>query len=501
MENNNFKFNKMYEGISEKKLSRKRRRNKITNIMGLTFATLIIVAFTALAVAYYYKACNYKDKFYGNSYINGMNVSGMTEAQVEELLKKKVEDYSIEIVFPDGAKQTLSPEAMGLTYAPDGSVKKLMKEQNFLLWIKGPLKIKSEYTASEGYTYDKEVINKSLYKMPQFQKKHITDSKNAYMKLNKDNKFIIVKEIEGNHIKKDEFLQVLYQAIDKKDASMSIDDSYYMKPSVYRDNKKLTAQVKDLNNFLKTKIVLTLHGGETYKISRKKLKDWLVKDKKKKNWYYIDNKELKQRALEEAAKIAEIEDTQRSSYPFKSTRSGTIEIGCADYGWSIDQAAEGEQIYKEVKNRKSVKRKPHYSQLDKEPVGDSYLEVDIPNQEVFMYVDGEQILDTYCVSGTDTDPERMSDRGLFYVTWKVKDYVMRGPVNPETNKPSYESPVNFATFYNGGEAFHDASWRDEFGGSTYLYSGSHGCINLPYNSAKTIYENSYEGMPVIVFSY
>jgi len=37
--------------------------------------------------------------------------------------------------------------------------------------------------------------------------------------------------------------------------------------------------------------------------------------------------------------------------------------------------------------------------------------------------------------------------------------------------------------------FHDATWRsdEEFGGDTYLWNGSHGCINLPYSAAEELY--------------
>ena len=32
-----------------------------------------------------------------------------------------------------------------------------------------------------------------------------------------------------------------------------------------------------------------------------------------------------------------------------------------------------------------------------------------------------------------------------------------------------------------------------------MTNGSHGCINLPYNAAKTIYENVEKGFPVLVY--
>ena len=53
--------------------------------------------------------------------------------------------------------------------------------------------------------------------------------------------------------------------------------------------------------------------------------------------------------------------------------------------------------------------------------------------------------------------------------------------------------------FDGGIGLHDATWRKRFGGEIYKTSGSHGCVNLPYNAAKQIYEFAYSGMPVIVY--
>jgi lipoprotein-anchoring transpeptidase ErfK/SrfK len=39
-----------------------------------------------------------------------------------------------------------------------------------------------------------------------------------------------------------------------------------------------------------------------------------------------------------------------------------------------------------------------------------------------------------------------------------------------------------------------------FGKQIYLTSGSHGCVNSPYNLAKTIFENIEPGTPIIVYT-
>ena len=70
--------------------------------------------------------------------------------------------------------------------------------------------------------------------------------------------------------------------------------------------------------------------------------------------------------------------------------------------------------------------------------------------------------------------------------------------------------------YNDGEGLHDAEyhtkydkngnyvkdhgWRsyDEFGTNIYHSNGSHGCINLPNQTAKEIYNNVEVGNKVLV---
>ena len=54
--------------------------------------------------------------------------------------------------------------------------------------------------------------------------------------------------------------------------------------------------------------------------------------------------------------------------------------------------------------------------------------------------------------------------------------------------------------FNGGIGMHDASWRKKFGGTIYQKSGSHGCINMPYDAAKTVYEHINGSMPIIVYN-
>jgi len=53
-------------------------------------------------------------------------------------------------------------------------------------------------------------------------------------------------------------------------------------------------------------------------------------------------------------------------------------------------------------------------------------------------------------------------------------------------------------FYEG-QGLHDANWRGAFGGSIYVNSGSHGCVNLPPWAAAEIYSEIEPGMAILIY--
>ena len=67
------------------------------------------------------------------------------------------------------------------------------------------------------------------------------------------------------------------------------------------------------------------------------------------------------------------------------------------------------------------------------------------------------------------------------------------------NGDNYSTPVNYWMPFNGNVGLHDATWRKSFGGDIYLTSGSHGCVNLPFDKAREIYNIVDKTMPIIVY--
>ena len=118
----------------------------------------------------------------------------------------------------------------------------------------------------------------------------------------------------------------------------------------------------------------------------------------------------------------------------------------------------------------------------------NYIEVDISDQNIKYYMGEEIILDSDIVTGK----QNVSDTriGMFEIYSRETSRYLTGA--------TYSQYVDYWMPFDGGIGLHDASWRDEFGGDIYINSGSHGCVNLPLDVAKTIYENSEVGSKVLV---
>ena len=210
----------------------------------------------------------------------------------------------------------------------------------------------------------------------------------------------------------------------------------------------------------------------------------------------------------DAAKVAsyvqglrEKYDTPKGMQTWQSA-DGTTKSVTTDYGWHIDQNKEVEALTANIQSLQSVTREPVYSsravQEEMPQWGKTFVEIDISSQHVYYYQDGTCVWDSKCVTGTATNPDRATPTGVFALKYKQRDRVLRGRINPQTGKPSYESPVSYWMPFNGNIGLHDANWRSSFGGNIYLKSGSHGCINLPPKNAKTLYNLITPGTVIVV---
>ncbi|SEA36437.1 Putative peptidoglycan binding domain-containing protein [Oribacterium sp. KHPX15] len=181
---------------------------------------------------------------------------------------------------------------------------------------------------------------------------------------------------------------------------------------------------------------------------------------------------------------------------------GTQKSLATSYGYYIDLAGETAALTANIQALQSVVRQPVYSSVaargQMPQWGDTFVEVSIASQHAYYYQGGNCVWESPIVSGTQTNPDRATPKGVFSVYSKETNRVLKGPISSSTGKPTYESHVDYWMPFNGGIGLHDASWRSSFGGNIYLSNGSHGCINLPRDRAQSLYGLIGKGTVVVV---
>lgn len=171
-------------------------------------------------------------------------------------------------------------------------------------------------------------------------------------------------------------------------------------------------------------------------------------------------------------------------------------------GKSIDQVKLTDSVYGQLENSQdrviasaSMIEVPFqivYNQVAGIKSG-TFIEISLDQQHLWVYENGNMIYDSPVTSGA-AGAGFPTNRGLFSIYYKTTNTRLSGaPYGWD-----YDVPVDYWMPFDGGIGLHDAEWRTQFGGPDYYYGGSHGCVNLPDDTAAFIYNWSSVGTQVWV---
>lgn len=336
----------------------------------------------------------------------------------------------------------------------------------------------------ESVSFQDDTIKKQLKQiLPEANKKTV----DAHF----DSDYKLIPEVNGDEFDYDEFVYQLRQDVEAgKDLSYSISD-FYKKPKFTTENgniKKVSSQIKEMK---KAKI--------TYKFGKfKEVVDW--KELKKHLEYNPDTALLtvKDKWIQPyVKKLAGKYDTYGAACQFKTTKDGKVKLNRGPNGWLMDQKKTVKQLKKLVKKNAVKTVEPFYTYTggghDKNSVGDTYIEVSINRQHIWLYKKGKKVMESDVVTGMMTR-DRMTLTGIYQVYAKQRERYL-GTIAVQ----GYHTLVHYWMPFNRGQGLHDATWRSRFGGTIYKGGGSHGCVNLPYSFAAKLYDQIPVGIPVVVY--
>lgn len=122
---------------------------------------------------------------------------------------------------------------------------------------------------------------------------------------------------------------------------------------------------------------------------------------------------------------------------------------------------------------------------------DKRIVVDRSEQKLYAYEGDRLFMEESVSTGLDLTP---TPRGQFTIFRKTPSRYMQGPI-PDISDDLYDLPGvpwNLYFTHQGG-AIHGAYWHDSFG-----EQWSHGCVNMPLDKARQLYEWAELGTPVTV---
>ena len=331
-------------------------------------------------------------------------------------------------------------------------------------------KVKDKFTNADykvDYTY--EVDFDGLESWFDNYNSNATKSRNA--KIIKGKKLYKIRsEVEGTQIN----YEIVKDLLDNKKYNINIED-FYIKPTVY--SNELESSVSEANKYIKWSY--SYSNGNTIESDI----DYVTVSKK-------GNIKIDDSWLDDAVRSAiGSYNTVGKARKFKTHSGNTITVSGGLWGSEVDTQKEIDKVKTAFNSCKSKKKqKPEYS-VYREDIGNTYAEVSISAQHVWIYKNGKCIMDSPCVTGNMGNHD--TPRGVYYVMERINGKYLTGP--------GYKTWVNkWMRLTWTGVGFHDATWRSNFGGSIYTYSGSHGCINLPYSFASRLFETVYVGMPAVI---
>ncbi|WP_286230603.1 L,D-transpeptidase family protein [Neobacillus mesonae] len=452
-------------------------------------ASIIFIIVLFIAAGSYYQASHFNSQIK----INGIKVGGITAEQALTKLKATVLTNAIYV----GDQQILDGQDTKMVFSDQDlpNIKKLLKSQ----WTFFPSSRTKDYSImpSNQDQYRNQTLKKQVEEKLLAMNKGLKAPQDAVVRL-QQGKIIVTSSISGEQYDVASLLKDFEQ---HKYISEIRLNPVYIQP-IKEDSEFVKNQQKKFEEFLAQTVgykvqnkVFTLKASELIKNATIS-KDLQIK--------MDDAGDIKKRIAE----INNAQSTLNKDFKFKTHSGSVISVKGKGYGWAIDVDKEVPRIMKAFENGKSSVSASNiyghgwngegygFETTTNNGIGNTYAEVSIAAQRMWIYKNGKLVATTNVVTGKhstghDTTP------GVWYILYKQSPAILTGR---ENGKITYQTPVNYwVPFTNDGQGIHDASWRGNWGNKAYLTAGSHGCVNTPPSIMKTVYNSLSAYDPVVVY--
>lgn len=461
---------------------------------------LILLPLTLAAGCYAAVSYQYKDTFMPGLVINGIYASDLSVSEMSSKLSEAEKIPVLVVTEKSGKEHSFHLEEIHYKADYTSELQKLKDKQSvitFIDWFINEDNSTKDVWVDADYSYDEQALGEYFEQSDYLKDNSDPKGKKVEVRYSTMKGYYLYDETVAL-LSHDKAVSAITSAIDNKVFSVDLykEDCYVQveHTSQMQDALDLWEQ---LSPYMNT-VVCYQFDDKKVAIDAVKISQLLAKEEDGTLAYDEDGKIFIDEAALKAYVHQFVEDysTVKKPRDFRTTRGDIVSVTSTTYGIKIDEKEEYEYLRSALKNGRQQTRIPQLTQTNYtgicglNDIGDTYIEVDMTNQHMYYYQNGRLKLSTDVVTGC-TGLGRGTPQMVCFVYGKQKNRVLRGE--------GYASFVNFWIPVNKGIGIHDASWRSQYGGEIYKRSGSHGCINTPYDQVSKLYDMVEIGTPVVIF--
>ena len=450
-----------------------------------------IVFIVIILASYFFAASYYNTHFLGNTYINDIDFSNCTVSEALRKLNLNENSQTFKIIGKDGNVETVKCKDFEYKTSAKEELETILGEQSNYSWFKSISLFggkENSYYLDLEISYDEKALESVISELGCVTN-GTQESQNATIEYG-ENGYFIQEETIGNIVEVNKLTDAVKKCLKNGEMQLYLEDNNcYKLPSVTKDNPNLQTSLSKIK-LLENVTITYDFKDRTEVLDKNKIKGWIKLDN---NGEITLNHEAVSLFV---SQLAYKYDTYLTDREFTTTDGRKITVGGGIYGWQIDKEKETEALENLILSGTSETRQPIYYiegfERAENDIGNTYIEVDLSTQHLWYYKNGELFLETDVVTGYPYNGHS-TPTGVFCIWSREKDRFLVGE--------TYNTHVDFWMPINwDGVGLHDAWWQTAFGGEVYkTANGSHGCINLPFNIAESIYNNASVGTPVVVY--
>ncbi len=464
-----------WEGAPKNASPRKKRRRIRAAVIG------------ALLVCYAAGTYYFSSHLTPGTTVDGVDAGMLTQDQLVKALDEREANYTQHITNADGFDLSITGTDISLSGDTKAVASEAFSRSTAALW---PLSLLTpqHMLVDAKVSIDEDALGKIVNEAVDAYNSEAQAPTDAAVRFDDEQGiYVIDEESIGTAIEADPIIDACALASRELREDVTLGAEAYKQPQVTKDDERLTSAVDKANGILTSDFHVTHDGENVATFTPAMMREWL---------YLDDDLEL---SVDGDGILSYVNDSE------ELTDAGNITDD--EHVWILDPVGTADAAYKAIRDGKDsseialtlIETKPEVTPGAKER--GRHIDVNLSTQFARFYdTDGTVIWDSYFVSGNVAEG-RQTPTGEFAIEAKETGRTLVGADENNDGKPDYESFVNYwMPFLAGDWGLHDATWRwdGEFGGTTYQWNGSHGCINLPFAKAEELYGLCKVGDPVIV---